>query len=184
MSKVSCSMPAMQDVSWSRRHFCSLATTGAMTLNRNLFDADGFYDSGDLGYLDESGHLFVTGRKKDLVIVGGRNVYPQEVEDVANGVYGVHPGRVVCFGITVERLGTEGVVVLFESDAPQDAWTDLTERVRRTVTQHLDVSVYDTRCVARTTLRKSTAGKLARAGNRSWYLEGRFGQLPDGVLRT
>jgi len=153
-------------------------------LNHDLFDAEGFYDSGDLGYVDEDGHVYVTGRKKDLVIVGGRNVYPQDVEDVANKVPGVHPGRVVCFGVTVGKLGTEGIVVLFESDEPEGAWAGLTDGVRRAITHALDVSVYDTRCVTRMTLRKSTAGKLARGGNRTWYLEGRFGDVHADVLKS
>jgi len=157
---------------------------GRDDLNQNLFDAEGFYDSGDLGYIDEDGHVFITGRKKDLVIVGGRNVYPQDVEDIANQVNGIHPGRVVCFGVTVGKLGTEGVVVLFESDEPQEAWPALAERVKRAITNSLDVSVFDARCVTRMTLRKSTAGKLARGGNRTWYLEGRFGDVHADVLKS
>src|SRR5262249_47988168 len=61
-------------------------------LNAALLDTDGFLDTGDVGWLDGSGHLYVTGRLKDLVIVGGRNIYPQDVEQLANEVAGVHPG--------------------------------------------------------------------------------------------
>ncbi len=87
--------------------------------NPALLDSDGFYDTGDLGYLDEESHVYISGRRKDLVIVGGKNVYPQDVEQAAGELPGVHPGRVVCFGVEQRSLATEGLVVLFESDEPE-----------------------------------------------------------------
>ncbi len=144
-------------------------------LNQNLFDAEGFFDTGDVGYLDEAGHIFVTGRLKELVKVGGKTVYPQDVEDVLNTLPGVHPGRAVCFGVALAARGTEGLVILAESDLPEAEWPALVSRIRTSVVKASDVDVLDTRVVARNSLRKSTAGKLARDGNREWYLEGKFG---------
>ena len=77
---------------------------------------DGWYLTGDLGYLAE-GELYVTGRKKDLIIVGGKNVHPQDLEALAGEVPGVHPGRVVAFGVFDDELGTEDVVVVAEADS-------------------------------------------------------------------
>jgi fatty-acyl-CoA synthase len=57
---------------------------------------DGWFLTGDYGYLAE-GEVYVTGRKKDLIITGGRNVYPQDIELLAGEIEGVHPGRVVAF---------------------------------------------------------------------------------------
>ena len=131
-------------------------------LNANLFDDQGFYDTGDLGYLDEAGHVYITGRMKDLVIIGGKNVYPQDVEQVVNEVPGVHAGRVVSFGVSMRGLGTEGLVVLVESDEPGEAWPDIGEPIRRAVPGRLDIDVVDARVVERGKLRKSTSGKLAR----------------------
>ncbi len=59
---------------------------------------DGWYLTGDYGYL-AGGEVFVTGRKKDLIIVGGKNIYPQDIEALAMNVPGIHPGRAVAFGI-------------------------------------------------------------------------------------
>jgi acyl-CoA synthetase (AMP-forming)/AMP-acid ligase II len=126
--------------------------------------------------------VFVTGRRKDLVIIGGKNVYPQDVEQVVNEVEGVHPGRVVAFGVPVRGLGTEGLVVLAESDEPPDAWDRVAERIRTAVPARLDTDVADARVVERGKLRKSTSGKLARAGNREWYLNGTFGVIPETIL--
>jgi acyl-CoA synthetase (AMP-forming)/AMP-acid ligase II len=150
-------------------------------LNSDLFTSDGFFDTGDLGYLDEDDHVYVTGRRKDLVIVGGKNIYPQDVETAAAEVPGVHPGRVVCFGVEQRALATEGLVLLFESDEPESAWEQIVRRVRLAIPARLDVDLLDVRLVARSVLRKSTSGKLAREGNRQWYLEGRFGAIPSGI---
>ncbi len=152
-------------------------------LNARLFDADGFYDTGDLGWLDEAGHVYVTGRAKDLVIVGGRNIYPQDVELIANETAGVHPGRAVCFGIWLPKLATEGLVVLAESDLPESEWPEVVRRLRAAVPARLDLDLVDARVVQPGSLRKSTSGKLARGGNREWYLEGRFG-APAAAVRA
>ena len=76
---------------------------------------DGWYLSGDMGYLAE-GELFITGRKKDLIIVGGKNIYPQDLERLASEVDGIHPGRVVAFGVYNQVTGTEDVVLVAELD--------------------------------------------------------------------
>jgi acyl-CoA synthetase (AMP-forming)/AMP-acid ligase II len=151
-------------------------------LNAGLLDFDGFYDTGDLGYLDEESHVFITGRRKDLVIVGGKNVYPQDVEQTAGELPGVHPGRVVCFGVKQRSLATEGLVVLLESDEPDSAWEEIGRNVRIAIPARLDLDLIDVRVVARGTLRKSTSGKLARGGNREWYLDGRFGAVPADIV--
>jgi acyl-CoA synthetase (AMP-forming)/AMP-acid ligase II len=150
-------------------------------LSATAFDADGFFDTGDLGYVDELGHVYVTGRSKDLIIVGGKNIYPQDVEQVVAEVDGVYPGRIVCFGVQLPSLGTEGLVVLVESEEPCEKWPDIIHHLRRAVPSRLDLDPTDVRIVERNTLRKSTSGKLARGGNREWYLEGRFGPIPSEI---
>jgi acyl-CoA synthetase (AMP-forming)/AMP-acid ligase II len=146
-------------------------------LNTGLLDSNGFFDTGDLGYVDAAGHVYVTGRQKDLIIVGGKNIYPQDVETAAAEVPGVHPGRAVCFGVTLSGLGTEGLVLLVESDEPEDQWADLAAQLRTSIPRRLDLDIYDCRVAPRGELRKSTSGKLARGGNRQWYLAGRFGAI-------
>src|SRR5262249_39107226 len=63
--------------------------------------ADGWYFTGDMGYLAD-GELYITGRKKDLIIVGGKNIYPQDIENLLNDIPGLHPGRASVFGIPNE----------------------------------------------------------------------------------
>jgi acetyltransferase-like isoleucine patch superfamily enzyme/acyl carrier protein len=128
---------------------------------------DGWYWTGDLGYMCE-GQLFVTGRKQDLVIVGGKNIYPQDVESVVANVSGVMPGRVVAFGVPREDLGTEQLVVLAESESASDS---LRRAIHAAVVEHADLVPGDVQLLPPRTLVKSTAGKLSRSENRRRYLE-------------
>jgi acyl-CoA synthetase (AMP-forming)/AMP-acid ligase II len=132
---------------------------------------DGWYLTGDLGYLAE-GELYVTGRKKEMIIVGGKNIYPQDVEEVAAEVEGVHPGRVVAFGVFNDAAGTEDVAVVAEADVE-----DLEDRrriakdIRTQVNQGSDVVLRYVEVVDRMWLLKTSSGKVARNANREKYLE-------------
>jgi acyl-CoA synthetase len=72
--------------------------------------------SGDLGRFDERGNLHVVGRKKDLIIRGGHNIYPARIEDLAHR----HPGvsKAVCFPIADERLGERVCLAVVSKTAP------------------------------------------------------------------
>ncbi|MFN2368169.1 MAG: AMP-binding protein, partial [Desulfurivibrionaceae bacterium] len=76
----------------------------------NLFHG-AWLDSGDLGYLAD-GEIFITGRSKDMIIKGGRNIYPVELEEAVGEIEGVRQGNVAVFGSTDRRSGTERLVVL------------------------------------------------------------------------
>jgi acyl-CoA synthetase (AMP-forming)/AMP-acid ligase II len=132
---------------------------------------DGWYHTGDIGFL-HGRELYVTGRKKDLVIVAGHNVYPHDVEETVGAVPGIKPGRVVAFGVHDEALGTERLVLLAETDGePATEHAELAESVRAHVSSIFGVTPYDVRIVPERTLRKSTSGKLSRVQNRTMYLE-------------
>jgi acyl-CoA synthetase (AMP-forming)/AMP-acid ligase II len=131
---------------------------------------DGWYLTGDLGYLAE-GELFVTGRKKDLIIVGGKNVHPQDLEALAGEVPGVHPGRVVAFGVFDEELGTEEVVVVAEVDSDaDDERRRLADEIRQCINRGSDIAVRVVQIVGPRWVLKTSSGKLARAANREKYL--------------
>jgi len=78
---------------------------------------DGWYLTGDYGYM-VGGEVYVAGRKKDLIIVGGKNVYPLDLELLAMEVPGVHAGRVSAFGVYNDEAGTEDVVIVARSTQP------------------------------------------------------------------
>jgi acyl-CoA synthetase (AMP-forming)/AMP-acid ligase II len=140
----------------------------------------GWYYSGDLGYLSD-GHLFVTGRKTDLVIIAGRNYYPQDIERVVGEVEGVHDGRVVALGVDDPAIGTQRVVVLAEVDDPalvDDV--DLAARIRETVASRFDCAIDDVRLVPHMWLLKTSSGKIARAPNLQRYLRELATPVIDG----
>lgn len=130
---------------------------------------DGWYRTGDAGYF-WAGEIFVTGRRKDLIIVGGANVYPQDLEFVADGVAGVHPGRSVAFGVENERSGTEDVVVLVEAEAGTDE-VRVAEGVRAAIAHRSEVVARDVRVVPPMWLVKTSSGKISRTRCREKYLK-------------
>jgi acyl-CoA synthetase (AMP-forming)/AMP-acid ligase II len=132
---------------------------------------EGWYLTGDLGYTAD-GELYVTGRRKELIIVGGKNVYPQDIEELAGDVPGVHAGRVAAFGVFNDDLGTEEIVVVAESDS-QDShearW--IADSIKVNVARGSDVVVRHVRIVPPRWLIKTSSGKLERQANRQKYLE-------------
>jgi len=126
---------------------------------------DGWYYSGDYGFQDD-GELFVIGRKKDIIIVAGNNVYPEDVEDAVGAVQGVIPGRVVAIGEENPELGSERVAVIAETSITSEADRKALrlEIVKAGMASGITIaSVY---LVPPRWLIKSSAGKPSRKGSR------------------
>lgn len=133
---------------------------------------DGALWSGDLGFCLD-GEIYVTGRRKDLIIVGGRNIFPEDVEAVVGEHPAVRAGRAMAFGIFNERAGTEDLVVVAElADAARGADdVSIARELRRDVAATLDVTVKHIFLHRARWIVKSTAGKLARAETRAKLLQ-------------
>jgi fatty-acyl-CoA synthase len=134
------------------------------------FGSDGFFCTGDTGYVAD-GELYVIGRKKDIIIANGKNLYPQDIEAVVNQIDQIIPGRSVAFGVMDEREGTERVVVVAEW-IPLDTSneSDIRNEVRRQVASALDVMVGEVSLVPPRWLIKTSSGKIARNANKSKWL--------------
>ena len=132
----------------------------------------GWMDSGDLGYW-AGGELFITGRQKDLIIKAGRNLYPQEVEEVVGDIPGIRKGNVATFGVADPEAGTERLVVIAES---RERIPDKVERLRAAVLDRVTTASGippDTVVIARPgTVLKTSSGKIRRSATREAYLRG------------
>lgn len=134
---------------------------------------DGWYLTGDMGYMT-GGQLYITGRKKDLIIVGGKNIYPQDLEAIANTMPGIVPGRSVAFGLFDHSLGSENVVMICELEnslSAEDEKLQIEMELRRRIVQRSEVALADIRLVNRRWLIKTSSGKISRPANREKYLQ-------------
>jgi fatty-acyl-CoA synthase len=128
---------------------------------------DGWLRTGDLAYLVD-GELVVCGRQKDVIIVGGRNVFPEDVERAAAAVDGVRAGNVIAFGSDRKR-GRESIVVVAEirADDPHEVHDSVINKVCDAV----GVPPVEVVLVRPGTLPKTSSGKLQRSLCRERYHE-------------
>ena len=137
--------------------------------------------TGDLGFLHE-GRVYICGRSKEVIIVNGRNYYPQDIEWEASRAEGVRKGNVVAFGArdNVERDRERVVVALECQDVPTNADADdlakekhaLVQAVRKLVQEGMGLTLDDVVPLAPGVLPKTSSGKLQRAKTRELYESG------------
>jgi fatty-acyl-CoA synthase len=129
-------------------------------------DERGWYDTGDLGYLMENGHVVVCGRVKDVIIMAGRNIYPTDIERAACRVDGVRPGCAVAVRLDAGH-SRETFAVAVESNA----WEDPAEvrriehQVAHEVVAEVDLRPRNVVVLGPGTIPKTPSGKLRRANS-------------------
>ena len=146
----------------------------------------GWLHTGDLGYVAD-GEVYICGRLKDIIIIRGRNFYPQDIEWVVSELPGVRRGNVVAFGVTVNPeaqssvhtgagtdagMGEEQLVVCaeaFQADA-----AGLVESIKAAVTAELGLAVYRVEIVAQGALPRTSSGKPQRRKTKQMFLDGSF----------
>ena len=131
---------------------------------------DGWYLTGDYGFLAD-GELYVSGRKKDMIIVGGKNIYPQDLEALTSEVPGVHPGRTVAFGMYDEEAGTEEVAIIAEVDSEEPSEQEvIADAIRKHVTKSSAIALRHVKVVGEKWIVKTSSGKTARSANKEKFL--------------
>lgn len=129
-------------------------------------DNHGWYDTGDLGYRMENGHIVVCGRVKDVIIMAGRNIYPTDIERAAGRVEGVRPGCAVAVRLDAGH-SRETFAVAVESNAYEDPVEvrRIEHQVAREILTEVDVRPRNVVVLGPGTIPKTPSGKLRRANS-------------------
>lgn len=132
---------------------------------------DGRYCSGDYGFAWKGEH-YILGRKKDIIIVAGKNIYPEDIEYAVAGIPGIIPGRVVAFGIENEDSGTEEVCVIAETSAEAPKERKALQSAIVMAGMAIDITIARVYLVPPRWLFKSSSGKPSRSANKERTLDG------------
>ncbi|PKN03885.1 MAG: acyl-phosphate glycerol 3-phosphate acyltransferase, partial [Deltaproteobacteria bacterium HGW-Deltaproteobacteria-9] len=142
---------------------------------RQLFDGD-WLDSGDMAYI-AGGDIFITGRKKDIIIRAGRNIYPQELEEAVGKIAGIRKGNVVVFAAKDTVNQTEKLVVMAETREENPGKLNaLREEINTLAMDLLGTAADEVVLALPGTVLKTSSGKIRRAGNRALFESGRIGR--------
>lgn len=135
--------------------------------------ADGWFRTGDLGYLVD-GNVHICGRSKEVIIVNGRNFYPQDIEWEASQVEGVRKGNVVAFG-SADSGERERVVLAFETASSEPAEHQrMVTAIRSRVQESVGIALDDIVPLSTGVLPKTSSGKLQRTKARDLYENGQL----------
>ena len=159
------------------------ATTGYFRnpeATKTLFDGD-WVNTGDRAYLFQ-GRLYITGREKDIIIRGGRNISPYELEEAVGDLAGVRRGCVAVFGSTDAVSGTERVVVLAETRERDAArHQELKAKINELAIGLIGAPVDDIVLAPPHTVPKTSSGKIRRIAAREYYERGPSAVKPQAV---
>jgi acyl-CoA synthetase (AMP-forming)/AMP-acid ligase II len=138
--------------------------------------------TGDLGFMDASGELFITGRSKDMIIVRGINHYPQDIE---NTVYNSHPALRRHFGAVFSVLGESGekVVLVQEVERTHRRGLDteeITACIREAVANEHELALHSIVLIGPGEIPKTTSGKIQRSLARQMWLQNTFEPIGGG----
>jgi len=132
---------------------------------------DGWLNSGDEGYAAE-GRFYFVARRKDLIVVGGEKIAPQDVESAIDRVAGVRTGCCVAFGVSNVERGTEDVAAVVETRIVEAAEREaLRVAIREEVARRTGLGLRHVVLVAPGGVEKTTSGKLARGATRRRYID-------------
>lgn len=136
-----------------------------------------FLRTGDLGFR-RGEDLFVTGRIKDVIIVRGRNHYPQDIEATVAGCHpGLSPGGVAAFGLTLDDEERVAVAAEVHGADAKEVLPEIAQAIRQAVAEEHDLSLHAVVLVKRHAIPKTTSGKLQRRACRDQFSRGELAVL-------
>jgi len=157
------------------------ATTGYYRnpeATKTLFAGGGWLNTGDRAYLAD-GMIYLSGREKDIIIRGGRNISPYELEEAVGDLPGIRRGCVAVFGSMDRASGTERVVVLAETrETSPGTHEELRKRINQLAVSLIAAPADDIVLAPPATVPKTSSGKIRRVAAREYYERG-----PESVRR-
>jgi len=142
---------------------------------------DGWLDTGDVGYI-AGGELFITSRVKDLIIRGGHNIHPYDLEEAVGALAGIRKGCVAVFAATDPARATERIVVVAETrEKDASVHESLKKKINELAIAHLGVPADDIVMVGIRVVLKTSSGKIRRAAMRELYERGTLGAAQRSV---
>lgn len=125
-------------------------------------DATPYLRTGDLGFIDSQGELHITGRHKDLIVLRGKNFYPNDIENIAQQAYSEGTGKVIAFSLNID--GQEELVVLVEALSTDNSEAiSLASRVRKALADEpLQLTPFAVIVVKSGAIPQTSSGKLQR----------------------
>lgn len=138
---------------------------------RELFDGS-WLESGDLAYWAH-GEVFITGRTKDIIIRGGRNIYPHELEEAIGEIPGIRKGCVAAFGLTDPKTSTEKLVIVAETRKPDErARSQMKDEIIQKAADIIDLPPDEVILAPPHSVLKTSSGKIRRSATREIYEKG------------
>lgn len=151
----------------------SVASAYLNGIDDHNFYPSGWFDTGDLGFLVD-GELYVSGRVKDLIIRGGVNASPQQIEWAVEQFLELRPGQVAAFSVIDPVSAKEEIVVVVVKRRPADLVPELQAQLARVVVEQAGVQIDRLVLSGTAKLPKTTSGKVQRSLARQMYLNGEF----------
>jgi fatty-acyl-CoA synthase len=142
---------------------------GEMALTREVLSPDGWLNTGDLAYIADKS-IVITGRQKDLIIINGRNIWPQDLEHIAESQQLVRMADASAFSVTGADGEDKAVLVIECRESGPEKREELLTQIKGQVRQELGIDCF-IELVPRNTLPRTTSGKLARSGAKNDFLQ-------------
>ena len=142
---------------------------GEEALTREVLSPEGWLNTGDLAYIVD-GSLIITGRQKDLIIINGRNIWPQDLEYIAESQPEIRTGDASAFSVTAPDGEDKAVLVIECRESNIVKRTELSTRIQALIRQDLGIECF-IELVVRNTLPRTTSGKLSRSGAKKDFLQ-------------
>jgi fatty-acyl-CoA synthase len=142
---------------------------GEEALTGEVLSNDGWLNTGDLAYLVDTS-VVITGRQKDLIIIKGRNIWPQDLEYIAESQAEVRTGDASAFSVTAPDGDDKAVLVIECRESRHAQRMELVSRIQALIHQDLGIECF-IELVPRNTLPRTTSGKLSRSGAKNDFLK-------------